>query len=108
MDKLIEEYKNYLINDDNAGYGYPQGLKNKILKEVETNSFSIPVITVQKMIETIREEHKTGFTKQDLKNAFECGEIAGRFNDLTFDDWFNDSWAQYKIEPVYPRQSHEN
>lgn len=43
MDELIEKYKQSLLNDDAGGYGYPVGLKNKIIRDIENNDFSIPV-----------------------------------------------------------------
>lgn len=56
MDKLIEQYKDKLRNDDNGGYGYPIQLKNKIEKELDSNSFEIHVKIVQEMLETARNE----------------------------------------------------
>ena len=56
MDKLIEDYKQELINDNNGGYGYPAGLKAKIVKDVENNDFSIPVKKVEEMIKQARRE----------------------------------------------------
>jgi hypothetical protein len=75
MDKLIEDYKQELINDDNGGYGYPAGLKAKIIKEVENNDFSIPVKRVQEMIESVRgqkaETEERQLTIPDVSNQRE-------------------------------------
>lgn len=56
MDKLIEDYKKQLINDDADGYGYPVAFKNKIIKDIESNNFEIPVKVVQEMINKARIE----------------------------------------------------
>jgi len=56
MDKLIEDYKEELRNDNGDGYGIPVRLKMKILKELDKNKFTIPVEKVDKMIQTARKE----------------------------------------------------
>ena len=56
MDKLIEEYKEELKNDDG---GYPQGLKRKILKDLGSDNFSIPVNKVNEMLKIARKERVT-------------------------------------------------
>ena len=33
------------------------------------------------------------FSKKDLKKAFDAGEIAGRFDDLTFKEWFLENYS---------------
>ncbi len=63
MDKLIEEYKKELIEDEACGYGYPTGLKNRIINEIESNKFCIPVEKVQSMIESVRREKAASSTK---------------------------------------------